>query len=97
MSSTSRDVCLRVAGLLDGVEWVLEMVGYSTVGEDCLDREVFLFLCRPGEADAVLLCFCGGWNRSLDSPGLDLARVTELADHVLLLLLLLLAFLLLLT
>lgn len=56
--------------------------------------EVFRFLCKPGDAEAVLLCFCGGWNRSLDRPGLDLARVTELADQVLLLLL---AFLLLFT
>jgi len=47
-----------------------------------LEVELTLFLWRPGEAEAVLLCLCGGWNKSEERPGLDLARDTELADHV---------------
>ena len=52
--------------------------------------EFSLFLCRPGEAEAVLLVFCGAWKRSEDRPGLDLALELELADQVLWLALLLL-------
>ena len=56
--------------------------------------EFSLFLCRPGEAEAVLLVFCGAWKRSEDRPGLDLALELELADQVLWLALLLLLVLL---
>ena len=56
--------------------------------------EFSLFLCRPGEAEAVLLVFCGAWKRSEDRPGLDLALELELADHVLWLALLLVVVLL---
>ena len=55
--------------------------------------EFSLFLCRPGEAEAVLLVFCGAWKRSEDRPGLDLALELELADQVLWLALLLLVLL----
>ena len=58
--------------------------------------EFSLFLWRPGEAEAVLLDFCGAWKRSEVRPGLDLALEVVLADQVpgLLLLLLLALFLL---
>ena len=56
--------------------------------------EFSLFLCSPGEAEAVLLVFCGAWKRSEDRPGLDLALELELADQVLWLALLLLVVLL---
>ena len=56
--------------------------------------EFSLFLCRPGEAEAVLLVFCGAWKRSEDRPGLDLALELELADQVLWLALLLVVVLL---
>ena len=45
-------------------------------------REFSLFLCRPGEAEAVLLVFSGAWKRSKERPGLDLALEEE-ADQVL--------------
>ena len=83
----SLDVSLEYVGLPFGrrlgVEWVEEIVGgCSDVGDRGFDVELTRFLCRPGEAEAVLLCLCGGWNRSEESPGLDLARDPELADQV---------------
>ena len=83
----SLDVSLEYVGLplgrRLGVEWVDDICGgCSDVGDRGFEVELIRFLWRPGEAEAVLLCLCGGWNRSEESPGLDLARDTELADQV---------------
>ena len=78
-----------------GVDWVL-VTSLTSLPSLRSPPEFSLFLWRPGEAEAVLLDFCGAWKRSEVSPGLDLALEVVLADQVPgLLLLLLLAFFLL--
>ena len=84
--------CLAVFGLLVGVDWVLltSLPSLPSLPSLKSPPEFSLFLWRPGDAEAVLLVFCGAVKRSEDSPGLDLALEVVLADQVLLLLLLLL-------
>lgn len=89
LGAASSDVCvlcvwcgLGLVTRLDGVDCVEPGRPTTTSWEPLLDTELPLFLWRPGEAEAVLLCLGRGWNRSEDSPGLDRALVAELTDQV---------------
>jgi len=73
------------------VEWVLVTPESAPRMEPVLpDLRVLepelgsLFRWRAGEAEAVLERCAGGWNRSEERPGRDLARCPgcELADQV---------------